>query len=188
MRLHLIRHASAAERGPAYPDDTQRPLVAKGEAQARALAQAWERMGERVDHLATSPWLRARQTAAALRDSAGATHVVEDLARGDPARSARVLARLAVGLPPDASPSGGPDEGWVAARRQALASARVAAVGHEPWLSELAAWLLTGDADGLRVTFRKAAVLTLTGEPRPGGMALEAFIPMRASKALRGGP
>jgi len=188
VELHLIRHARADERGPAYPDDTLRPLVAKGEAQARALARAWERMGVRVDQLATSPWLRARQTADALRDRAGALVVTEALAQGDPARSARALARLATGSNPDAPISGGPDDGWLAARQPALASARVAAVGHEPWLSELAAWLLAGDAAALRVTFRKAAVLTLAGEPRPGGMALAAFIPMRTVKALLDGP
>jgi len=188
MELHLIRHARAAERGPAYPDDSLRPLVSKGEAQARALARAWERMGVRVDHLATSPWLRARQTAAALRDLAGELHTTEALAQGDPARSARALARLAAGLADDAPSSGGPDDGWLAAWRPALASARVAAVGHEPWLSELAAWLLAGDAAALRITFRKAAVLTLAGEPRPGGMALEAFVPMRTVKALLEGP
>ena len=188
MQLHLIRHASAAERGPAYPDDMLRPLVAKGEAQARALARAWERMGVRVDQLATSPWLRARQTAAALRDLAGTLVVTEALAQGDPARCAHALARLATGRAPDAPSSGGPDDGWVAARRPALASARVAAVGHEPWLSELAAWLLAGDAGAMRITFRKAAVLTLAGELRPGGMALEAFVPMRTLKALLEGP
>jgi len=188
VELHLIRHARAAERGADYPDDTLRPLVAKGEAQARALARAWQRMGVGVDHLVTSPWLRARQTADALRDLAGALHVSEALARGDPARSAHALARLASGSTPDAPPPGGPDDGWLAARRPALASARVAVVGHEPWLSELAAWLLAGDAAALRITFRKAAVLTLAGEPRPGGMALEAFLPMRTLKALLDGP
>ena len=165
VELHLVRHARAAERGPAYPDDALRPLVAKGEAQARALALAWARMDVSVDLIATSPWLRAHATAQALAGRAGSLRVLDALAQGDPAVCARALRELT-----DAGP------------------ATIAAVGHEPWLSALASWLLTGDTRTMRIRFRKAATLTLTGELRAGGMVVEALVPARVVQALLRSP
>lgn len=181
VELHLVRHARAAERGPAYPDDDLRPLVEKGEAQASALARAWERLGVDVDVLATSPWARARSTADALRGRARSLHVLDALAQGDPASCARALADLASRAVPDAGE--GATTGGAAADAGPV-TLTLAAVGHEPWLGALASWLLAGDPWTVRMRFRKAAVLTLTGELRPAGMALEGLLSARVVKAL----
>ena len=168
MELRLIRHAAAAERGPAFPDDTQRPLVAKGERQASMLAESLGREGVRVDLLASSPWLRAWQTASALAPllTMGEPLALPELAQGDPERTAAALA---------AASGGGPT---------ATVSEIVVAVGHEPWLSQLAAHLLGADEVASAIVFRKAAVMTLTGALRGGGMRLEAFVPMRVRRPL----
>jgi phosphohistidine phosphatase len=168
MELHLIRHAAAAERGPDYPDDTQRPLITKGERQARELAESLARGGVRVDLLASSPWLRAWQTASALAPlvRGGEPLALPELAQGDPARTAAALLAAAA------------DAG-------ASEDACIAAVGHEPWLSCLAAHLLGADEVAPAIAFRKAAVMTLSGELHEGGMRIEALVPMRLRRRLR---
>jgi phosphohistidine phosphatase SixA len=60
----------------------------------------------------------------------------------------------------------------------------VVAVGHEPRLSELTSYLLTGRRDALAIAFRKASVATLQGRLAPGGMTLVAFAPMHVTRAL----
>ena len=40
LSIYLVRHGLAAERGPAWPDDTKRPLVPRGVARLRKEAQA----------------------------------------------------------------------------------------------------------------------------------------------------
>ena len=183
MELYLIRHARAAERGARYPDDTERPLVAKGEAQARLLAEAFERLGVRFERVTTSPWLRARQTAEPLRALTGSELVVLDaLAQGDPNETG--LALRALLAESRSVPGLGVHAGRQAAAVAAANATRIAAVGHEPWMSMLAAWLLSGSASGMAIAFRKSAVMTLEGEPRAGGMVLTSFLPMRTVKAL----
>lgn len=57
----------------------------------------------------------------------------------------------------------------------------VGVVGHEPWLSELLAWLVVGDPTlGERFELKKGAVAHLDGEPRPGQMRLRALLTPRA--------
>lgn len=182
MELYLIRHAQAAERGARYPDDTLRPLVAKGEAQAVLVTEALTRQGVYFTRLASSPWLRARQTAEPLRVLAGGELVLLDaLAQGDPTETVTAFeallaeSRSAVPKTRDADSAG------------RSSGPCIAAVGHEPWMSMLASWLLCGRAHAMAVTFRKAAVMTLEGELRGGAMALTGFVPMRVVKALRDG-
>src|SRR5262249_43271587 len=65
--------------------------------------------------------------------------------------------------------------------------ARVALVGHQPWLGELLTWLLTGDqADGSEFAFKRGGVAWLAGRPKPGRMALRPFLPPRVVRQLRG--
>src|SRR5439155_26342392 len=67
MDLFLIRHAEAAPLGSAgVQDDAERPLTRAGRASCKPLAEALQRIGVRLDRVATSPLLRARQTAEEL--------------------------------------------------------------------------------------------------------------------------
>ena len=38
MKLYLVRHAIAEERGPVWPDDHERPLTTRGIARMREIA------------------------------------------------------------------------------------------------------------------------------------------------------
>ena len=57
--LWLLRHGDAADGSP----DAERPLTAKGEAQARAVGRALKAIGVELDACLTSPKVRAAETA-----------------------------------------------------------------------------------------------------------------------------
>jgi phosphohistidine phosphatase len=59
----LLRHGTAVERGLAGLDDAERPLVPKGEREARHAGRALRALKFRADEVRTSPLVRARQTA-----------------------------------------------------------------------------------------------------------------------------
>ena len=53
--IYIIRHGIAAERGEAYPDDSKRPLTAKGIARLKKEAKSLEELGIAFDQIITSP-------------------------------------------------------------------------------------------------------------------------------------
>lgn len=145
MLLLLCRHARAAERDVAvYPDDTVRPLVAKGrKAQAR-ISRRLARRGLVPSVVFSSPWKRAWQTAGILCRETGAgkkKRVVLPALAADPDLTAIALAI-------------GPREPLEV----------VALVGHEPWMGELASLLLTGSPTRLAIRFAKSGILAVAAE------------------------
>jgi phosphohistidine phosphatase len=119
--IYLVRHAIAAERGAEWPDDGLRPLTERGAARFREVVAGLAALGVRIDEILTSPLLRAKQTADLLASGITgrpAVKILEALAPGH--APARVVAQV----------------GSTAKRR------RVALVGHEPDLGELAAHLI----------------------------------------------
>lgn len=170
VTLYLVRHADAVDAEAARGGDETRALTARGNAQARLVASSLTLLRARLQRVLTSPKLRAVQTAEALRahGGPGATaplETLEELARGDAMATVRAVAAAR-----------GPAE------------TRLALVGHEPHLSALADYLLTGDVGGARarVQMRKAAVATLSGTLRAGGMTLLALVPVQHVQALAG--
>ena len=155
MRILLVRHADASRRDPArWPDDSLRPLTDKGRKRHRRVARRLRRRGFAPTRILSSPWLRAWETAeiTSLGTRGPAPLTCEALA-GSPD-----LAELERAL-------GDHDEQTVAAF-----------VGHEPWLSEFAALLLTGDSAGLTIAFDKSGVMgILTPALQPGAGTLEFF-------------
>lgn len=127
MRLYLVRHAEAAPGTP----DALRPLTAAGRRAARELGDRLAAEGG-LDAVVCSPLLRARETATAIARAAHA---------GQPAVDA--------GLAPGATP-----ESLLAA--VAGRGERIAAVGHQPDCSKIAA-ALTGE----EVAFPPAACLAI---------------------------
>lgn len=156
MLLHLVRHAIAADAAPDRPD-ASRPLTDRGARRFTAEVRGAERLGWRLDRVYHSPLLRAVQTAELMRPLVhGSLHVLPDLAR---APDVELLAHID--------------------------GERVAMVGHEPYLSALLAWLVTGDVTGSeRFEFKKGGVAILEGAPKPGAMALRAMIPPKLLRAL----
>lgn len=156
MLLHLVRHAIAAPASADRPD-AARPLTPEGERKFADTARGMKRLGWEFDVVYHSPLLRAVQTAALLKPLLhGPTRVLPDLAR---APDDELLARVD--------------------------GERVALVGHEPYLSALVAWLVTGEiACGERIGIKKGGVATLEGPLRPGAMTLRALIPPKILRAL----
>ena len=67
----------------------------------------------------------------------------------------------------------------------ALDGTRVALVGHEPWMGELVAWLTTGATlHGSVFAFKRGGVAWLEGQPQPGQMVLQAFLPPKVLRKL----
>lgn len=159
MLIFLMRHGIAAERDPArYPDDDLRPLTPQGKRRTTAVARGMAGMGLGITRILTSPLVRAEQTA---RIVCGALGLSSD----------SLLASAA--LHPDQA---------AAAIVPELASAAsdpgVLLVGHEPHLSFLTSWLLTGAENGLRLTFKKAglACVECARVPSGGSAVLQFFM------------
>jgi len=116
-----VRHAVAEERGPEWPDDSQRPLTADGVKRWRREAAGLAVLDARPDLILTSPFTRARQTADVLAAAFAKKPKVVELAALQPGVKPRDVGRA---LEPDAR------------------AGSLALVGHEPGLGELAAWLV----------------------------------------------
>jgi phosphohistidine phosphatase len=121
FELYLVRHAIADARGPEWPNDAKRPLTEQGIARFTEAVSGLRQIGVEIDEIFTSPLVRAKQTADIL--AAGLKHKphVKILKALEPGHGpAAVVARLAED-----------------ARRN-----RIALVGHEPDLGDLASHLL----------------------------------------------
>ena len=142
MLVLLVRHAQAAEQDPEeYPDDAERPLVPAGRRTQRRMSRLLLKQGSVPNRVFSSPWKRAWQTARILMREMGIPR--EQRFRADSLAMPPDVAALAAELG-----EVGPEE-------------TIALVGHEPWMSELAARLLTGHSAGLRIDFAKSAVLAI---------------------------
>jgi phosphohistidine phosphatase len=140
--LYLIRHGLAEERGDAWPDDAKRPLTEDGMSSLRKAARGLARLGVSIDTVLTSPLVRARQTA-------------EIIAGGfDPRPSIVNVESLAEGS----------FTAVVADLEKHSRKPRIALVGHEPAIGELAARLI-GSRHPLE--FKKGAVCRIDVEELP---------------------
>lgn len=161
MQLCLVRHAVAEERGPRWPDDRLRPLTAEGRERMRPAAAGIAILVQ-PGHVLTSPLVRARQTAAIVAEAFGNVPVSETDALAD-----------------------GDHDALLAAAR-ATRGETVAAVGHEPWLSEAVSYFLTGSGASASILFKKgaAALLSFPGEAGPGRATLEWLIQPAGLRAI----
>lgn len=143
LELYLVRHAVAAERGDEYPDDSKRPLTANGINRFKREVAALAALGVDVDLIVSSPLTRTKQTA-------------DILAAGLESKPEVVTVDA---LAPAGTPSAVIQEIAKHARR-----GRLALVGHEPNIGELAAKLI-----GARVplAFKKGAVCRIDFDVLP---------------------
>ena len=119
--LYLVRHAIAADRGEEWPDDTKRPLTDTGITRFKEAVAGLAWLDVEIDEIFTSSLVRAKQTAAILAHGLGNKTSVKTLEALAPGHSPRQVMS-------DLSRS---------AKRH-----RIALVGHEPGLGELAAHLI----------------------------------------------
>ncbi len=149
MDLYIVRHAAAFERDPdRWPDDSERPLSPEGEEEFRLAARGLARIAPRMDNIVSSPYRRAWQTA----------QILAELGSWPAPKSLPVLEPT---LPPEKA---------VAALEAYSEADAVAVVGHRPGLHELAAYLLTGEGDGLKIEIEKGGVVCagFDGPVQPG--------------------
>jgi phosphohistidine phosphatase len=160
--LYLVRHAIAAERGEDWPDDTKRPLTDTGITRFKESVEGLAWLQVEIDEIFTSPLVRAKQTANLLAHGLGNK------------TSVKTLDALA----PDRSPRQVINELSHAAKRH-----RIALVGHEPALGELAAHLLGSPRS---LPFKKGGVcyITIQGltSRRPGELVW--FLPPKVLRRL----
>jgi len=161
MRLLVVRHAIAVPHGTPGVAENDRPLTPEGEVKFREAAKGLARVLDRPDAILTSPWLRARQTAAIAAEAWDGPEPKQTsaLASGSFEAQAEVLDKYSEG-------------------------ATVAIFGHEPWVSELLARLL-GTRQDQRLTFKKggAALVDVPGHLADGG-ALLWYLPPKLLRKL----
>jgi phosphohistidine phosphatase len=135
VRIYLVRHAIAElHNQEAWPQDGERPLTKRGMKRFRRAAQGLKYLVPSVDRVLSSPYVRAWETARLLNEEADwpDPEACEALQQSPPEEVLRVLESV----PGDSS---------------------VGLVGHEPYLSALAATLLGVTGEG-SILLRKGAV------------------------------
>ncbi len=165
MRLILIRHARAAERDPeAWPDDDLRPLVSRGRDEHRSVARALARMDVGIESLLSSPLVRARETAEITARELGFKNPIQFTPRLGGTYDPLHLLAVLRGFPADAV---------------------VAAVGHEPHLSDFSGFLLHPEGS-IRIEFKKSGVLGIDfeGTAKRGQGTLRFFLTPKLLAAI----
>lgn len=142
-----MRHGPAGQHGdPAYPDDAQRPLTLKGMEKSRRALRGLAQLRPPIEAVFTSPLVRARQTAELAAE-----------AMRLPATALTVTSNLAPGFKP----------ATLFTELTQAGHAELLLVGHEPDLSQLVSFLLTGNPEKVVVTLRKAAVCLIETDTMP---------------------
>lgn len=163
LELYVIRHGVAAERGDDFPDDSKRPLTGDGIAALRKEAKALDALGIGFDHIITSPLLRTKQTAEVFAEHLSSKPSVSNSDALAPAgSSASVLQELG----------------------KHMRKGRIAVVGHEPNIGELAARLI-GSRTPLE--FKKGAICRIDFEvfPPKGSGQLRWFLTPKILRKIR---
>lgn len=143
LELYLIRHGVAAERGEDYPDDSKRPLTNGGISRLRKEAKALDELGVAFDHIITSPLVRTRQTADIFAES--------------------LKSKPSVSLS-DALAPAGTSTAVIQELAKHMRKGRVAVVGHEPNIGELAGRLIGAR---MPLEFKKGAICRIDFEVFP---------------------
>jgi phosphohistidine phosphatase len=164
MELYLIRHGLAGDRGPEWPDDSKRPLTSDGLMRLRKAARGLDELGVTFDQIVTSPLVRTRQTA-------------------------EVFAQILKGTPPvataDALAPAGSSGAVVQEITKYVRKPRLALVGHEPNLGELAAQLIGAR---MPLEFKKGGICRIDFDmlPPKGNGTLRWFLTPKILKKVAG--
>jgi phosphohistidine phosphatase len=164
MKLLIIRHGPAGDRAEWEAegrDDRLRPLTVQGKKEMRRVTEGLATLVSRIDLLVTSPLERAVQTA----------EIVSSQYDCDPV----TVEAFAPGNDPDKAVK------WLQGQHGEV----VAVVGHEPDLSTLACYLLTGKSSSF-LTLKKSGscLLDLDDPVEPGKARLEWLLVPRVLKQL----
>lgn len=165
MKLVIFRHGPAGDRSDWEAkghDDRLRPLTPKGEKEVRRAVAGLIGLVPVLDVLASSPLVRAIETANFVAAEYG--------------RDIEVLEALA----PECDP--GEVMPWL---RHQDPSATVGLVGHEPHLSTLAGYLLTNQRTSF-IDLKKsgACLIELADRPQPGDGTMQWLLTGRELRRL----
>lgn len=151
MDVWILRHAKA-EESAASGRDEDRALTRGGTRRAAAVARGLAALEPGIESILTSPYCRARETAAPAAHALGIAKVIDSRSLEPGRDPAEVARELEAG-------------GW----RAALL------VGHEPLLGAIVAFLVFGDPRRA-IPLRKASVAHVSWTPGGRG-TLEALYP-----------
>lgn len=142
MELYILRHGIAVELGAeGCHKDADRPLTEKGKRKLEHVAAAMKAMELHFDLVLSSPYLRARQTAEVIVERLKLHKVIQFSDLLPPGSGFRDLIEF---LQPRRFHS-------------------VLLVGHEPFLSGLISFLVSGRSN-LSITMKKAGLCKLTAD------------------------
>ena len=162
MNLYILRHGIAADRSSEYPDDNLRPLTRKGIDRMRREAKGMSAIGVAPDLIISSTLVRAIQTAEIVQQGLSAPSSMANSEALVPwAHPSQILRELAES-------------------HSTLSSVMV--VGHEPHLSSLVSYILTGEVSWL-ISLKKGALCSIDLSPSGRGQLLWALAP-RQLRAL----
>jgi phosphohistidine phosphatase len=141
-RLYLLRHAKSSLGSPSL-DDFDRPLNARGQQAATAMANHFRQRGIRPDLVLCSPATRTRETWALVSEGlpVGAKVIAPPPLYG---ASLKALIDVISSTPGD--------------------GADILVIGHNPSIQELALWLTTGASTArkhMRTNYPPAALATI---------------------------
>lgn len=166
MDILIVRHGIAEERAASTrsgQDDADRELTKKGIERMKEAARGLRQCVDDIDLIATSPLIRARQTAEIVRKAYKPTQLLQ-------------IPELAPGQGPSMTTA------WL---QEQTDIGCVCLVGHEPDLSELIAWLTAGRAEGFAEFKKGAACLVRSaGPPERAGCSLVWLLSPRQLRLL----
>ena len=162
LELYLIRHGVAAERGEEYPDDSKRPLTSDGISRLRREVKGLDALDISFDLILSSPLVRAKQTADVFAEG--------------------MKSKPSVATTDALTPAGGP-AAVIQELGKHMRKARIALVGHEPNMGELAAHLIGAK---VALPFKKGAICRIDFAvfPPKGKGQLVWFLPPRLLRKL----
>ena len=154
LELYLVRHGIAADRGSDYPDDSKRPLTTAGISRFRKEAKALGGLDVGIELIISSPLTRAKQTAEILAQA--------------------MTDKPSVTLSDSLAPAGTPASVFQELAKH-MRKGKIALVGHEPNIGELAARLIGSRTP---IEFKKGAICRIDFEvfPPKGSGQLRWFI------------
>ena len=168
MNLLIIRHGVAQEKvdaGKAGDIDDRRALTPDGRTKMVHAAEGLREVAPEISLLASSPLLRAHESA----EIVGRAYGIEVRSTTD-------------ALLPNAS-----FDEFIAWASERSGQSVIAVVGHEPHLSTLATWLMCGGKES-RIALDKggACLLSFEGAPKPSTGKLEWLLQSDQLRALAG--
>lgn len=141
MELYLLRHGIAVDHGTPGYKESERPLTDEGFEKMEAIAAAIKKLKLSFDVILSSPYTRARQTAEVV------------------ARELDLMKKLE--FTDHLIPSANPKRLIEEIRKNYSKAESLLLAGHEPFLSQFIAALVSGDLDSL-FNMRKGGLCKLS--------------------------